>query len=459
MTNGSAQRNDWSARRLAAVLVVVFWAASGCSKPPQLMPTPNLYTRGDVDPFLDVPRELQTNKVDVLYVTDRAMEEGASPKAPRYGYGRSRSVAFGECRVEFGKNVSWDQLVQASRSKERTVDLPLSVVSTTELGRFPNTPRTLIRLAGKDEGIDQAKVDAEKAFYKALSARLAQTRVKEIYLFVHGYNNDFTGSVETIAQLWHFFGRQGVPIAYTWPAGSGGLIRGYTYDRESGEFTVYHLKYALRLIAACPEVTKIHILAHSRGTDVLVTALRELHLQIGGGGGDDLDAEADGNTHGGAAKTRKELKLGTMVLAAPDMDTDVVIQRMVTVRLGTVPERAALYVCRSDKALGISNWLFKGGGRFGSLSSRAFSPDELQALRNNKALQIIDARVSDPGPYGHSYFHSNPAVSSDLILLMRYQLPAGEQYGRPLRVDEKGFWVIDDDYPGPAKPAAEKGTP
>ena len=36
-----------------------------------------------------------------------------------------------------------------------------------------------------------------------------------------------------IAELWHFLGRQGVPILYTWPAGFGGL-RGYTRDRESG---------------------------------------------------------------------------------------------------------------------------------------------------------------------------------------------------------------------------------
>jgi hypothetical protein len=140
------------------------------------------------------------------------------------------------------------------------------------------------------------------------------------------------------------------------------------------------------------------------------------------------------------------------------MDTDVVIQRMTTVRLGQVPERAALYICRSDRALGISNWLFKGGGRFGTLSSHIFSPAELEALRTSKTIQIIDARVSDPGPYGHSYFHSNPAVSSDLILLIRYQLPPGAEYGRPLRVDEKGFWVIDDHYPGPAQPTTREGS-
>ena len=40
-----------------------------------------------------------------------------------------------------------------------------------------------------------------------------------------------------------------VPVAYSWPAGSKGLIRGYTYDHDSSEFTVYHLKQMLHALA------------------------------------------------------------------------------------------------------------------------------------------------------------------------------------------------------------------
>src|SRR5688572_2989472 len=72
----------------------------GCAKPPQLMPTPNVYARGDVDPFLDAPPELQNDRAEVLYVTDRAMEPSATVSARKYGYGRSRSVAFGISQVQ-----------------------------------------------------------------------------------------------------------------------------------------------------------------------------------------------------------------------------------------------------------------------------------------------------------------------------------------------------------------------
>jgi esterase/lipase superfamily enzyme len=237
--------------------------------------------------------------------------------------------------------------------------------------------------------------------------------------------------VTTIAGLWHFLGRRGVPIAYTWPAGQTGFLRGYNYDRESSEFTVFHLKQTIREIAHNPDVKKINIICHSRGTDVTISALRELHLEFNGAG----------------KSTRDELKLGTLVLAAPDIDFEVLVQRMMTARLGRVPEHFALYVCSKDSALGLSNWLFGGGGRAGKLRSDMFSAEELTALRATKSVQIVDAKIKNPGAFGHDYFHSNPAVSSDLIMLMRYHMMPAEEYGRPLGSDGKGFWNVDDAYP------------
>ena len=80
---------------------------------------------------------------------------------------------------------------------------------------------------------------------------------------------------------------------------------------------------------------------------------------------------------------------------------------------------------------------------------------ELTALRDSKKLSIIDARLQKPGSFGHNYFYANPAVSSDVILLLRHQLPPGAEHGRPLHASPNGFWYIDDKYPGPTTLPAE----
>ena len=87
----------------------------GCSSKPALMPTPNLYADGMVDPFIDVETTLRSNKAEVLYVTDR-QPDNDSPDKREYGYKRSRSLAYGISTVQFGENVSWDEMVKASRS-------------------------------------------------------------------------------------------------------------------------------------------------------------------------------------------------------------------------------------------------------------------------------------------------------------------------------------------------------
>lgn len=430
--------------RCTLVLLLASAALSGCGgKKPQLMPTPNVYTHPEFNPFADVPKGLQGNKIEVLYVTDRALQKDKDGKEPspqdmHYGRERSRSAAFGVAEFQIGdENLTWDQLVAQSRLAKRDIKkLDLAVVGTRELGRFAPTPPSLIIFGHGPPPADvvqkmrAAEAETEKRFLDQLSAQLAKTPRKEVYIFIHGFNVDFNGSILTIAELWHFLGREGVPMAYSWPAGQG-VLRAYEYTNQSAMFTIYHLKQTLKLIASCPAVEKVHIIAHSRGTAVATDAVRELVLEIRGKG--DL---------------QKELKLGTCALAAADLDFDVVIAQNVNARAGEAVEGNAIYVFKGDKALSFSNWLSGGMMRLGDVSTDVFNQEEIEALRHTRRLQLIDARITKPGSFGHSYFHDNPAVSSDLVLYLRYNLPPGGKDGRPLGTSDTGFWIIDDDYPG-----------
>ena len=393
------------------------------------MPTPNLFVDSEIDPFAKVACGFQSNEVEVFYVTDR-VPETQSDGTIQYGYERSHSVAFGSCIVRLGRDVDWGTLVANSRVRRRDVSLGLSIQRITEEGRFPETPFPLIEDGGtfRVDPIAEARaVEVSTAGMEGIERRLALTPRKEVYIFIHGFNNTFDDAIFTIAELWHFLGREGVPVAYTWPAGRGGL-RGYAYDRESGEFTIFHLKQLLQFLADCPSLEKVHILAHSRGTDVAATAIRELIIEARAAGWD----------------ARAKYKIANLILVAPDMDLDVTRQRFASERFFQFVDRMTLYVSQSDRAIGLSGWLFGSLRRIGRFGTEDLT-DEMRVSLEASQTYIVNAEVS-AGFIGHGYFHSSPAVSSDLILMLRDNL-GPEDPGRPLIKRDVRFFEINDRYP------------
>jgi esterase/lipase superfamily enzyme len=417
--------------RHGVVLLLAVMALTGCASSRSLMPTPNLYAAGKQEPFTQISPEFKTNRVELFYVTDRKPEKDKNGKLT-YGYGRSNSAAFGTATVEIGENVSWEKLRKNSRRHERTEDLELRMARIVEIGRIPPSPLPFSVRGGFFEHDPAAmkKVKAvEKRGEKEISRRLALTPRKEVIVFIHGYNNTFEDAAFTLAELWHFMGREGVPILYTWPAGFGGP-KGYTYDRESGEFTVYHLKLFLKALGRYEEVEKVHLIAHSRGTDVTATALRELFIESRAAGVDPL----------------KRFKIENVVLAAPDLDFSVIQQRTMTEPLAPGIGQITIYVSQRDKALSLSSWLFGGLERLGRLDFRSLDKGQVKGVAQSvDNANFIDLR-GEGGAFGHAYFHDNPAVSSDLIQVIRYGRKPGKESGRPLKKLRKGFWAITDDY-------------
>jgi esterase/lipase superfamily enzyme len=425
------KRPAYPARFIAALFVLGL--VGGCQH--QLMPTPNLYSYAHDDAFDHVPPNYRNNEVDVLYVTDR-LPDGDTKTGPKYGYGRSHSLAFGSCKVEIGDNVSWEDLVRESRTAKRKLSLPLTVKQVSEAGRFPPIPHPIVERGPRP--VEDPAVLAEYAGTQAkmhadLAERLSHSERKQVFVFVHGFANTFEDAVFTTAELWHFMGRQGVPICYTWPAGRGLSGMGYDYDSVSCEFTVFHLKQLLRALGRCEEIEKVHILAHSRGTAVVTSALRELNIEY---------------TY--APKSAREaLKLGNVVLVAPDLDFDVYQQRLCGERFTFMPERITIYTSPGDRALAMADALTLGVTRLGQLQPSTITPN----MRNwfeMSPVTFVEALVHS-GYIGHSYFTGSPAVSSDLILVLRDDRPPGAEHGRPLKERTTNFWEIRDDYLRPKK--------
>ncbi|MFW2367836.1 MAG: alpha/beta hydrolase [Desulforhopalus sp.] len=399
------------------------------------MPTPNLYSNGDNLLFEELVPELKTSQIDLMYFTDRKVEPNNS-RGFNYGYGRSPELAFGSAFVDFGEGLAWDDLVTISTEKTPASTRPsVDIVSVQESGRFPATPYSY-RVVGRhdsyelDPDVVAERQHATDTARETLARRLAQTTRKEIFVFIHGINYTFDEALEVVAEGFHFLGREGVAIAYTWPAGSKGIFN-YAYDRESGEFTVFHLKNFIKLLGSVPEVEKIHFIAHSRGTDVLMTALRELWIEVRS---TDIDP-------------RLQYKVGNVILIAPDLDFEVTMQRLVADAVGSFFERITIYTNSNDDAIGAAKILFSSFLRLGAVEQDTLTDRQRKTIQQITNLDIVSYKGHSGGSFGHSYFLSNPAVSSDILALLRYGLAPGKANGRPLQhLGGGNFWRIDDSY-------------
>lgn len=412
----------------ACALIALCAVIAACAR--VMAPTPTIVALTP-DPYAAVAPQNQTTTVELLYVTDRA-RQAARGRPVWYGSKRAADMAFGLCTVRLGDDLTWAQLVEETSTSHRRRPVRMRVVGVEELGHLPcplpptegarnarNAPAEVI--AAQDQMLG--------AFYAALSRQLAATSKKDVYVYVHGFRRWFADPMYTMAQMWHYAGREGVPIVYTWPAGAQGILRGYTRDRESGEFTVHHLKSFLVALSRAPGVERVHLIAHSRGADVLITAVRELHIAYESAG----------------LSTQAELKLENLMLAAPDLDADVAAQRIAAESLFGVARRFTIYVSGSDIPLEVADWLFDSDRRLGRARYRDVAPKTNGAPSAVQGACIVDVTAQTPG-LGHEYFYDQPQVASDVLLLIGGNRPPGAEYGRPLINKAPGWWELDGSY-------------
>lgn len=442
---------------IVVVMVLAACAAAGCRDTRLIDPPYVMRNERAREMYEGLPQRLQTPDIPVMYVTNRVVSR-ESPSGPRYGHGRSKEMAYGVARVGLSPEPTWAELVDDSVRAPRGRAYTKRVASVEPLGTFmPTASFAEIRdgrLMMSHSGFGSITAQRE-AFESAMDLWFGPGGSGPVYVYVHGFNNTFEDSVFRVAESWHFGARHGLPISFTWPAGYGGLT-GYAYDRESGEYSVVHLKMLIWMLANSERVEEVHLISHSRGTDIASTALREIQFELRGVFHRSLYGPAAGmpfiNEVAPGTEPFQVLKIRTLVLAAPDMDLDVFAQRFFNEGLIHAADRIVIYTSERDSALGLSNWLFGGSSRLGDMRIERLDPQALEIVEQIKDLQLINCDVR--GTTSHGYVFQHPAAFSDLILLLRDDLDPGPGTGRPLYRKVPGIWQLDNDYLKPGVPSA-----
>lgn len=409
-------------------LLVLLPLVTACSSVHKLPTSPNLYSGQAKYPVQNIAPSEQGTMSNIYYVTDR-QQHYHDGILHGYDKNRSASMVFGEASLSYDENLSWEDLVESSQGDTKSPKVKVKISSIDEIKRFPATP-LVFSVTPNGPVVDPEEKrkygQSISTMRETVAARLKAADQKDVILYVHGFNNSFEDAVLGLNDVWHYSGRHGVPIAYTWPSGSGNVL-GYFTDRESGEFTVYHLKETIRILSSMPEVENIHILAHSRGTDISTTALRELVIETRASGKNPL----------------KALKIQNLILAAPDLDYGVVTQRLIAEKFGPAFGQITIYMNQDDSALGIAQTLMKGI-RFGKLTSQKQNKREAKIFKNVKNVSFVNVQ-GVKGFVGHDYFKEHPGALSDIITVIKTGSRPGSA-DRPLTNIDTNFWSLDQSY-------------
>jgi hypothetical protein len=124
-------------------------------------------------------------------------------------------------------------------------------------GRTPDPARHFLTVSAQ-------RFADEPAFVAAVNASLArrQRGHREVTVFVHGFNTNFSEGLYRHAQIVHDFGSPGVSVTYAWP--SAASVRAYPFDRESALFARDGLERLLDALSRS-NAERIVLAGHSHG--------------------------------------------------------------------------------------------------------------------------------------------------------------------------------------------------
>ena len=367
------------------------------------------------------------NKTDIFYITDRGAILSETGQLT-YDASRSHSLAYGVVSVIGNHSTEF------------------GLAEPVEIGRFPRTPYAMQETPAGVRRADDAIVAHERSVFeiqRELGKKLNSSKRKEVVIFIHGYHNTFDDAIKSTSQLCDSLGvNEYVCVSLSWPAGgTQGILLGYNFDRESGEFAVGDIRKAIRTISGTYQLKYIHLIAHSRGTDVLASALQQLMIEA----------------YGSKQTIGDKYKIANIILAAPDIDVDVASSKLAVLLSdpdfsygGKINQKAILnrgntqttiYTSQGDKALAVSNKLFGGQFRLGMLAAHLDETILEHAPKVGNNLDLISVESGGGEFLGHSYFLANDHVRNDIVSLIRNHQSAGSSERQLIEI-KKPFWFL-----------------
>lgn len=316
---------------------------------------------------------------------------------------------------ELGKSKLAETWFRASAHAENALTIGCAVVSTPAYGDAAVNAKAVE--ARSHEG-DKAAQESETKFTAVSSVQLSTPTVDEAtqglrlidserrlferedkaLVYVHGYNTTFEHSLFQAAQIAAATGYKGRVYLFSWPS-AGSSIR-YLADMDSAERSEPHFTAFLRAILADPALKEIDLVGHSMGSQILTRSLNAVLEEF---------------------SVRDRVRLGHVILAAPDISTDVFTAKVQ--EISRLAKGVTIYASAADWPLWASGFV-RSANRLGIIVDG--NVPVVPGAKFVTATPIDNACTFwGYGRLGHSYITDEPEVLRHISRVLnrsRYQV-------------------------------------
>jgi esterase/lipase superfamily enzyme len=202
-------------------------------------------------------------------------------------------------------------------------------------------------------------------------------------IFVHGFNTSFDEALYRTAQIVWDLQYPGIAVLFSW-ASRGGVLN-YPYDQQSALNARDQFVELLKVLKIAHGIQRVHVLAHSMGNYLVIDALAEL------------------------ARRSDPVKIGELLMAAPDVDRDQFAASVPIVR--QIADGMTLYASSADKAM-IASRKIAGVPRAGDI------PTEGPVVASGMETIDVTALGEDVLGLNHDVFASVRSVMNDIGIVI-----------------------------------------
>ncbi len=207
-------------------------------------------------------------------------------------------------------------------------------------------------------------------------------------IYVHGWNNSFSGAAERAAQLKVDLDHDGPMVLMSWPSNQGLPPSGYWKALKEEAKTKAYLAYLLDILNS-EQKTRSNLIAHSMGAKLFLDTITSSIQEFG-------------------KNSTIQSELLSVILAAPDVSKNEFVSKMNSLFSNSF--KSVTVYCSDYRALLASEVLNNSDIRLGYCDAPSLSA----GLRPSAGLRIVAVSGKIADFARHSYFLSAPELLKDM---------------------------------------------